>query len=130
MRLSPKFITRSKEGLHFFSDDFVLRAMTRLRDVPAFGTFSLINELADQGRISETDLDGAVMMLRRNYAVDLPFDAEQILALAVEDNWRGGPSAFSFARSAMWQDPQRALSLYQECVTAVLCHDGSALANW
>jgi 5'-methylthioadenosine/S-adenosylhomocysteine nucleosidase len=119
-----------KKGLPLYSDDFVLRAMARSEGVPAFGTLSLLNALADNGRIEENFLRDATMSLRRNYAADLPFDAEQILALAAEDGWQAGPGAFAFARPALWQDPQRALSLYQECMREVLRHDETALPAW
>ncbi len=119
-----------ERGLPLYSDDFVLRAMARSEGVPAFGTWSLLNALAGKGQLEEDSLRDATMSLRRNYAADLPFDAEQILALAAEDGWQAGPGAFSFARPALWQDPHRALSLYQRCLQEVLLHDETALPAW
>ena len=119
-----------EKGLPLYSDDSVLRAMARSEGVPAFGTFSLLNALAGRGQLEEDPLRDATMSLRRNYAADLPFDAEQILALAAEDGWQAGSGALPFARPALWQDPQHALSLYQECMREVLRHDETALPAW
>ncbi len=119
-----------EKGLPLYSDDFVLRVMARSEGVPAFGTLSLLNALAGKGQLEEDSLRDAMMSLRRNYAADLPFDAEQILALAAEDGWRAGPGSFSLARPALWQDPQRALSLYQKCMREVLRHDETSLPAW
>ena len=119
-----------EKGLPLYSDDFVLRAMARSEGVPAFGTLSLLNALAVNDRIEGNSLRDVTMSLRRNYAADMPFDAEQILALAAEDGWRAGPGALPFARPALWQDPQRALSLYQRCMREVLRRDEMALPAW
>lgn len=119
-----------EKGLPLYSDDAVLRAMARSEGVPAFGTLSLLNALVGRGRLEEDSLRDATMSLRRNYAADLPFDADQILALAAEDGWQAGPGALPFARPALWQDPQRALSLYQECMREILRHDETALPAW
>lgn len=122
--------TAKQKGLPLYSDDFVLRAMARSEGVPAFGTLSLLYALNDKGRFGENSLRDAVIALRRNYAADLPFDEEQILALAAEDGWLAGPGAFSLARPALWQDPQRAFSFYQRCIEEVLRHDETSLPAW
>lgn len=125
----PAEAAREKR-LPLYSDDFVLRAMARLEGVQAFGTLSLLNALAAKDRIGVRSLADATMLLRRNYAADLPFDAEHILALAAEDGWRTGPGSFSLARPVLWQDSQRAFSLYQKCIEAVLAHDATLLPAW
>lgn len=119
-----------EKGLPLYSDDFVLRAMARSEAVPTFGTLSLLNVLAGKGQIGEDSLRGAIMSLRRNYAADLPFDAEQILTLAAEDGWQAGPGAHTLTRPAFWRDPQRGFSLYQRCLEEVLHNAETSLPNW
>lgn len=119
-----------ERGLPLLSDDFVLRAAARSEGVAAFGTLDLINVLVNDGELEEEDLKAVLMDLRRNYAADLPFDEEQILALAAEDAWRPGPAAAVLARPALWQDPVSALSFYNKCVSGVLAHEESLLPGW
>jgi hypothetical protein len=122
--------TAKEEGVPLFSDDSVLRAMARSEDVPAFGTLSLLHALGGREQIGNDALREAVLTLRRNFVADLPFDAEQILMLAAEDGWRAGPGTFSLTRPALWQDYQRALSLYHDCLEGVLRHDETSLPAW
>jgi hypothetical protein len=116
--------------LPLYSDDIVLRLVARSEGVSAFGTFSLLEVLAGKGQIGEDSFRDAIMSLRRNYAADLPFDAEQILTLAAEHGWRAGPGALPLTRPAFWQDPQRGFSLYQRCLEKVLRHDEMSLPGW
>jgi hypothetical protein len=104
--------------------------MARSEDVPAFGTLSLLHALVGKEQIEKEALRDAVLALRRNFVADLPFDAEQILMLAAEDGWRAGPGTFSLTRPALWQNPQRALALYKDCITGVLRHDATLLPAW
>lgn len=119
-----------EKGMSLYSDDFVLRSMARTEGVPAFGTYSLLNVLADKGQIGKNSLRDMIMALRRNYAADLPFDDEQILALASEDGWQAGPGSFSLTRPAVWRDPHRALSFYKRCIEEALRHDEASLPAW
>lgn len=119
-----------EKGLPLYSDDFVLRAMARSEGVPAFGMLSLLSALAGKDQLSKVSLREAVMSLRRNYAADLPFDAEQIMALAAEDGWQAGPGALPLTRPAYWQDLQQGFSLYRDCLEEVLRHNETSVPAW
>lgn len=124
-------IEMAKErNLPLFSDDFVLRAAARSEGVAAFGTLDLVTVLVEDGELDEEDLKAVLTDLRRNYAVDLPLDEDQILALAAEDGWQPGPAAAVLARSALWQDPVSALSFYNKCISRILAHDELLLPGW
>ena len=122
--------TAREKGLPLYSDDFVLRDMARSEGVPAFGTLSLLSALAGRGHIGEASFRNAIMSLRRNYAADMPFDAEQILALAAEDGWRAGPGALPLTRPAFWRDPELGYSLYQRCLEEIFRYDETWLPGW
>lgn len=119
-----------KRNLPLYSDDFVLRHAARSEGIAAFGTTSLLTVLSNVGRINSEDLEGAMMSLRRHRAVDLPLDKGQVLALATEHGWQAGPASFTLTRPPLWQDPQVALTLYQECIAGVLNTDETLLPEW
>jgi nucleoside phosphorylase len=116
--------------LALFSDDLVVRAAARAEGIPAFGTLSLLEVLVDRGELREQDLASATMELRRNRAVDLPFDEEQILALAAENRWESGPATLAFTRPALWRAGPPTLSLYQKCIAEVVKNAQEFLPDW
>jgi tetratricopeptide (TPR) repeat protein len=127
--LDPIELARERT-VPLYSDDFVLRHAARSEGVAAFGTTSLLTVLLDVGWISAEDLGQAMMNLRRNRAVDLPFEEGQILALAAENGWQPGPASFALIRPALWRDPQPVLTLYRRCIAGILGTNEALLPQW
>lgn len=85
-----------QKALPLFSDDAVLRQVARSEGVASFGTYDLLTALKDRGDLGDEEYASASMSLRRNRAVDLPRNEEQVLALAAEDDWQPGPATLCF----------------------------------
>lgn len=120
-----------QSALPLFSDDTVLRQVARSESVASFGTYDLLTALKERGDLDDQEYASASMSLRRNRAVDLPRDEEQVLALAAEDNWQPGPATLSFTRPALWrEDFVATLGLYRRCISGTLGKDEAMLADW
>jgi hypothetical protein len=78
-----------------------LRQQARLRSVPTFSLLDLVTELTSQG--TPLSLRSVLRQLASHYVVDLPLDADDIVAIAAASDWRPGPAHTALARPAWWQ---------------------------
>jgi len=92
-------------GLPLWCDDMALRQQARLRGIAAFSFLDLITELTRHG----TTLSNQAVLRRlaAHYVVDLPLDADDIIAIAADGDWRPGPAHTALARPAWWQAQDR-----------------------
>jgi hypothetical protein len=88
-------------GLPLWCDDMALRQQARLRRVPTFSLLDLITELTRQG--IPLSPRSALRRLASHYVVDLPLDADDIIAIAASGDWLPGPAHTALARPAWWQ---------------------------
>jgi hypothetical protein len=89
------------DGLPLWCDDITLRQQARLRGVSAFSLLDLVTELTRQG--TPLTLHSVLQRLAGHYVVDLPLDADDIIAIAASNDWRTGPAHTALARPAWWQ---------------------------
>jgi tetratricopeptide (TPR) repeat protein len=119
-----------QQGAAVLSDDVVLRGLAHSFGIPAFGSIAAFDALVDTGHLDPATRDAAVLELRRNWVVDLPFDAEQLRAVAEADQWRPGPAYFGLTRPAAWQDRQQALAFYRAGQDQITTADPVNLPQW
>ncbi|MDF1597100.1 MAG: hypothetical protein P1T08_13555 [Acidimicrobiia bacterium] len=117
-------------GLPLWCDDLGVRTLAASDNVPAFGTAALIAALVERSAIEPGAAQGALRSLREAYAVDLPLDADWVRLSAASDEWRPGPSAFYFARSAAWVDFESAYRLWSELAQSSAEAESIRVAGW
>jgi PIN domain associated with the TPR-GreAB-C-PIN system len=119
-----------QQGVAVLSDDLALRGLARSLDIPTFGSIALLNALVAAGHLDRAVRDTALLELRRNWVVDLPFDAEQLRAVAEADQWRPGPAYLALTRPATWQDRRRVLNFYRGGQRQIAATDPAHLPAW
>jgi|GEM_PF-3853376 len=117
-------------GLPLWCDDLGVRTLAASDNVPAFGTVALIAALVETSAIEPVAAQGALRSLREAYAVDLPLDADWVRLSAASNEWRPGPSAFYFARSAAWVDFENAYWLWSELAQSAAEAESIRVAGW
>jgi len=120
----------STQGLTLYSDDAFLRAVARSMGVKSFGTVALIHALAVAGNMTLESVSPLLLELRRQYCVDLPPDAQQILALVEEEEWSGGAGMFAFTRPSLWKEGTGTLALFRACAKKAYLRNPDLLASW
>jgi tetratricopeptide (TPR) repeat protein len=119
-----------QQGVAVLSDDLALRGLARSLDIPTFGSIALLNALVAAGHLDRVARDTALLELRRNWVVDLPFDAEQLRVVAGGDQWRPGPAYLALTRPATWQDRRRVLNFYRGGQHQIAATDPAHLPDW
>lgn len=113
-----------------FSDDVALRALARSLEVPAFGTLALVEVLRGLNRLSETEVQGARLTLRRNWGVDLPIQRDEMLEVARREGFSAGAAGAPLLRRAFWQDLASATPVFRELLREVSAHRPSEISAW
>ena len=90
-----------ESGLPLWCDDMALRQQARHRGVPAFSLLDLMTELTRQG--TPLAQQAVYRRLAAHYVVDLPLNADDIIAIAVGGDWHPGPAHTALTRPAWWQ---------------------------
>jgi len=90
-----------ESGLPLWCDDMALRQQARHRGLPAFSLLDLITELTSQG--TPVSQHAVYRRLAAHYVVDLPLDADDLIAIAVNGDWYPGPAHTAITRPAWWQ---------------------------
>jgi hypothetical protein len=90
-----------ESGLPLWCDDMALRQQARHRGVLTFSLLDLITELTRQGTL--LNQPAMYRRLAAHYVVDLPLDADDIIAIAVDGDWHPGPAHTALTRPAWWQ---------------------------
>jgi hypothetical protein len=117
-------------SVSLYSDEAVIRKVAEGIGVTAFGTVALLLALNQAGIIDASRATQAMVDLRRGYAVDLPLDSGQIVAIAEDNGWEGGPALFAFTRPAMWKNRVSAMALFRACCTRAFAVDRQLLTRW
>jgi hypothetical protein len=112
------------------SDDLALRGLARSLGIPAFGSVAVLDALVAVDHLDRAARDTALLELRRNWVVDLPFDAAQLRTVAEADQWRPGPAYLALARPATWQDRRRVLDFYRGGQDQIAAADPAYLPDW
>jgi len=95
-------ITIAREGaLPLWCDDIALRQQARQSGVPSFSLLDLVTELTRQG--NPLSLHSVLRRLAGQYVVDLPLEADDIVQVAADGDWRVGPAHTALARPAWWR---------------------------
>ncbi len=119
-----------QQGVAVLSDDVALRGLAHSLGIPAFGSIAVLDAVVATGHLDSASRDAALLELRRNFVVDLPFDAEQLRAVAEADQWRPGPAYFALTRPAAWQDRRQALAFYRAGQHQITATDPTSLPQW
>jgi len=119
-----------RQGVAVLSDDVALRGLARSFGIPAFGSIAVLDALVAKGHLEPAARDAALLELRRNFVVDLPFDAEQLRQAAEADEWRPGPAYFVLTRPATWENRQQALAFYRVGQRRIASGDSGNLPQW
>lgn len=119
-----------ENSLPLYSDDLVLRSLARSMGVASFGSHALMISLNEIGAVTSRDLFHWIDEMRAAYCVDLPYDAISIHRLAHRDQWKAGPGAYVFSRSATWVDGRRAFATWHAMLTNVAVENPDQLPNW
>jgi len=119
-----------QHGVAMLSDDLALRGLARSLGIPTFGSIAVLDALVAVGHLDRAARDTALLELRRNWVVDLPFDAEQLRAVAEADQWRPGPAYSALTRPATWQDRRQVLGFYRAGQQKIASTDPAHLADW
>lgn len=127
--LSALDLAKSR-GLPLWCDDVGIRTLAMNDNVSAFGTAALLEALVESSAIDSGKARGVLRQLREAYAVDLPLDAEWLRLSAGAGEWRPGPSAFYFARPAVWVDFETAYWLWSELAQAAGNAEPIRVAAW
>jgi TPR-GreAB-C-PIN type conflict system protein len=104
------------DGLSFWCDDVVLRAVADNMGVRTFDTVALLRYLQAQGRFSKDALRVAEATLVSNYYADLGFDPIVSELAAEMDSWQPRGAAFVLTRPASWTDPAKVMQLVFEAI--------------
>jgi hypothetical protein len=88
-------------GLPLWCDDIALRQKARAAGIPAFSLLDLVTSLSRRG--IAFDEPALLRCLAAQYVVDLPLDADDIIAIATSNNWCRGPAHTALARAAWWR---------------------------
>jgi tetratricopeptide (TPR) repeat protein len=119
-----------QQGVPVLSDDLALRGLARSLGIPTFSSIAVLDALVAAGHLDRAARDSALLELRRNWVVDLPFDAEQLRTVAEADQWRPGPAYFALTRPATWQDRRRVLDFYRAGQRQIAATDPAQLPQW
>jgi tetratricopeptide (TPR) repeat protein len=119
-----------QHGVAVLSDDLALRGLARSLGIPTFGSIAVLDALVAAGHLDRAARDAALLELRRNWVVDLPFEAEQLRTVAEADQWRPGPAYFALTRPATWQDRRRVLDFYRAGQRQTAATDPAHLPQW
>jgi hypothetical protein len=90
--------------LTLWCDDSALRQLARGRGIQTFGTIDLVSVLGRQG--IAVDIPNVLHRLAADYVVDLPLNADDIIALAIGREWEPGPAHAAVSRAGWWQHHQ------------------------
>lgn len=119
-----------QHGVTVLSDDLALRGLARSLGIPTFGSIAVLDALVAMGHLDRAARDAALLELRRNWVVDLPFDAEQLRTVAEADQWRPGPAYSALTRPATWQDRRQVLGFYRAGQQKIASIDPAHLPDW
>lgn len=120
----------AKINAPLWSDDSALRALARSVGVAAFDSVSLFEEAVEAGRIPRDSMRLFLLDLRRAYAVELPYDEQQVLLLQAEENWEPRRSALPITRPHFWIDGATALRRLGVLVAEVAEHAPDKIPAW
>ncbi len=137
-----------QEGIALYADDVGLRTLAEEAGVGAFGTLSLMESLVSRGAITSQTLNNARLTLLRNFAVDVAYEKDLLVATAESDGWAVGASTFQLTRPIFWRDQESAFrafhrlivgnlasaaptpSLWTEAALRGLAHSASSIEDW
>lgn len=93
-------------------DDLGLRRMARTHGIPTFGTPGLTDAIRDVALEGSTTAEGDQVVIdraaalnrsmARDWVVDLPLYADDLLAIAESESWAAGAGALAISRPAWW----------------------------
>jgi hypothetical protein len=127
--LSALDMAKSRD-LPLWCDDVGVRTLAINDNVATFGTAALVAALVEASAVDAGTAQTVLRGLREAYAVDLPLDADWLRLSAASDEWRAGPSALYFTRSAGWLDFELAYGLWSEMAQAAAEIEPMRVVGW
>ncbi|MFD8495810.1 DUF4365 domain-containing protein [Amycolatopsis sp. NPDC059657] len=121
--------TAAQTGKALWSDDVVVRELAAGQGIPAFSTLALIHVLIEDELIEDT-LRGDVQTLARAHVVDLTLTADELFAIARDENWSLGAAATYVQRGGFWSHYDSALTDCLPIFENVHAHEPDLLVAW
>jgi hypothetical protein len=121
--------TAAQTGTALWSDDVVVRELAAGLGIPAFSTLALLHVLIE-GELIEDTLRADVQTLARAHVVDLTLTADELLAVARDENWSLGAAATCVQRGGFWSHYDSALTDCLPIFENVHAHEPDLLVAW
>lgn len=121
--------TAAQSGKPLWSDDVVVRELAAEQDIPAFSTLALLHVLIEDDLLEDT-LRTDVQTLARAHVVDLSLTADELVAIARQENWSLGAAATYVQRGAFWSHYDSALTDCLPVFESVHAHEPDLLVAW
>ncbi|VVJ18337.1 Uncharacterised protein [Amycolatopsis camponoti] len=119
----------AQTGKALWSDDVVVRELAAGQGIPAFSTLALVHVLIEDELIEDT-LRADVQTLARAHVVDLTLTADELFAIARDDNWSLGAAATYVQRGGFWSQYDSALTDCLPIFEKVHAHEPDLLVAW
>jgi hypothetical protein len=104
--------------------------MAAASGVSAFGTHALLEALERRGQVAAGTTAAALVRLRDEYCVDMPFDPAWTAATAAHLGFEGGPALVALSRGASWHDLPATLAAWQELIVEASDVDPALPSRW
>lgn len=129
LMLSPVRLAQEL-SVPLWSDDRAMRSLARSEGVESFGTVSILRAGVAAGRLTQNQMDEALLGLLRHAVVDFEASIDLVARLAAEEEWRGGRAAFVLSRPSFWVQPEPGLSVYKRALAEAAAKDPPTLSQW
>lgn len=107
------------EGMVLLADDYVLRSLASSLGVHTCGSVALMQALVKARQLPVREFEQALLVLRKNRAVDLPVDEGQMLTLAADDDDARSACLLGLSRPAFWSDLPLATTCFGSALEAL-----------
>ncbi|MFF1614153.1 DUF4365 domain-containing protein [Amycolatopsis sp. NPDC058278] len=121
--------TAAQTGKALWSDDVVVRELAAGQGIHAFSTLALVHVLIEDELIEDT-LRADVQTLARAHVVDLTLTADELFAIARDENWSLGAAATYVQRGGFWSHYDSALTDCLPILENVQAHEPDLLVAW
>lgn len=91
---------------------------------------TVLQHLLSTESVTSEEFDEANLVLRSNWAVDLPHNTDEMLRLAESDEFKSGAAGAPMLRPAFWMDAKPAIETYRHVIRHIASEAPLQLEHW